>query len=206
MYLSLIVSISSSFTHLHGFQVLVQMPQFIEIIFFVCTNIINLLNLKLSSDRLVIVAKGFVKLPNLHMLIQKIPSLPRNLAFLVKQCSPQGKSAILPLFNSLLMLSSGSAKAKLFAKNFDDFLNLSVTAKIVKRVITNLGSSKASGLTVFQYGCFQTKSGIIQTWAPKKMYPKIKRRKRKFLSDICVFQINNEPPCVLFKRAPYLQG
>ena len=52
------------------------------------------------------------------------------------------------------MLSSGSAKAKLFAKNFDDFLNLSVTAKVVKRVITNLGSSKASGLTVFLHGSF----------------------------------------------------
>ena len=36
---------------------------------------------KVSSDRLVIVAKGFLKLPNLHMLItQKSPLLPRNLA------------------------------------------------------------------------------------------------------------------------------
>ena len=52
-------------------------PQFIEITFFVCTNRINLLNLKESSDRLVIVAKWFL---NLHMLIrQKSPSLPRNL-------------------------------------------------------------------------------------------------------------------------------
>ena len=33
------------------------------------------------SDRLVIIAKGFLKLPNLHMLIkQKSPSLPTNLA------------------------------------------------------------------------------------------------------------------------------
>ena len=33
------------------------------------------------SDKLVIVAKGFLKLPNLHMLLkQKSPSLPRNLA------------------------------------------------------------------------------------------------------------------------------
>ena len=36
---------------------------------------------KNSSDRLVIVAKGFLKLPNLHMQIkQKSPLLPRNLA------------------------------------------------------------------------------------------------------------------------------
>ena len=45
------------------------------------TNRINLLNLKYCSDRLVIVAKGFLKLPNLHTLLkQKSPSLPRNLA------------------------------------------------------------------------------------------------------------------------------
>ena len=49
--------------------------------FIVCTNRIDLLNQKKSLDRLVIVAKGFSKLPNLHMLIkQKSPSLPRNLA------------------------------------------------------------------------------------------------------------------------------
>ena len=43
---------------------------FIEIIFFICTNMIHLLNLKESSDRLVILEKGFLKLPNLHMLIK----------------------------------------------------------------------------------------------------------------------------------------
>ena len=49
--------------------------------FFVCIKTINLLILKKSSDRLVIIAKGFLKLPNLRMLIkQKSPSLPRNLA------------------------------------------------------------------------------------------------------------------------------
>ena len=49
--------------------------------FFVCTNIINLLNLKKSSDRLAIIAKRFLKLPNLHMLLkQKSLSLPKNLA------------------------------------------------------------------------------------------------------------------------------
>ena len=48
---------------------------------FVCTNRINLLNLKESSDKLVIIAKGFLKLPNLHMLIKQTSlSLPRNLA------------------------------------------------------------------------------------------------------------------------------
>ena len=49
--------------------------------FFVCTKTINLLNLKESSGRLVMVAKGFLKLPNLHMITkQKSPSIPRNSA------------------------------------------------------------------------------------------------------------------------------
>ena len=49
--------------------------------FFVCTNRINLLNLKESSDRLVIVAKGFLNLANFHMLIkQKSTSFRRNVA------------------------------------------------------------------------------------------------------------------------------
>ena len=79
MCISLIISIRLSLTHLHGFQLFVLLLQFVEITFFVCTNRINLLNLQESSDRLVIIAKGFLKLPNLYMLIkQKSPSLPRN--------------------------------------------------------------------------------------------------------------------------------
>ena len=81
MYISLIGNIRSSLTHCHAFQLLVWLPQFIEIIFFCCTIRINLLILTYSSDRLVIIAKGFLKLPNLHVLIkQKSPLLPRNLA------------------------------------------------------------------------------------------------------------------------------
>ena len=78
----------------------------------------------------------------------------------------KGKSAIPPLFNRLEVLSSASDKAKLFAKNFsknsnlDDsgislpvfpsrtnlkLHNISITPKMVKKVITNLHSSKASG-------------------------------------------------------------
>ena len=78
----------------------------------------------------------------------------------------KGKSAIRPLFNRLEVLSSTSDKAKLFAKNFsknsnlDDsgislpvfpsrtnlkLHNISITLKMVKKVITNLDSSKASG-------------------------------------------------------------
>ena len=74
-------------------------------------------------------------------------------------------SAIPPLFNRPEVLSSASDKAKLFAKNFsknsnrDDFgislpvfpsrtnlkLHISITPKMVKKVITNLDSSKVSG-------------------------------------------------------------
>ena len=78
----------------------------------------------------------------------------------------EGKSAIPPLFNGPEVLPSAADKAKLFAKNFsknsnlDDsgislpvfpsrtnlkLHNISITPKMVKKVITNLDSSKASG-------------------------------------------------------------
>ena len=78
----------------------------------------------------------------------------------------KGKSAMRPLFNGPEMLSTASDKAKLFAKNFsknsnlDDsgislpvfpsrtnlkLHNISITPKMVKKVVTNLDSSKASG-------------------------------------------------------------
>ena len=46
MYLSLLVNIRSSLTHLHSFQLLVLLPQFTETTFFVCTNRIKLLKQK----------------------------------------------------------------------------------------------------------------------------------------------------------------
>ena len=84
---------------------------------------------------------------------------------LLKQKSPCN-SAIPPQFNSLGVLSSASDKAKLFATNFsknsnlDDsgislpilpsrtnlkLHNMSITPEMVKKVVTNLDSSKASG-------------------------------------------------------------
>ena len=78
----------------------------------------------------------------------------------------KGKSAIPPLFNSREVLPSASDKAKLFAENFsknsilDDsgislpvfpsrtnlkLHNISVTSKMVKKVIMNLDLSKAFG-------------------------------------------------------------
>ena len=78
----------------------------------------------------------------------------------------KGKSAIPPLFNGPEVLSSASDKAKLFAENFslnsnlDDsgvslpvfpsgtnskLHNISVTPKLVRKVVMNLDLSKASG-------------------------------------------------------------
>ena len=78
----------------------------------------------------------------------------------------KGKSFIPPLFNRPEVLSTASDKAKLFAENFSKnsnldesgislpvfpfrtnlkLYNISITPKMVKKVITNLDSSKASG-------------------------------------------------------------
>ena len=46
MYISLIENARSSLTHLYGFWLLVLLPQFIEITFFMCTKRINLLLLE----------------------------------------------------------------------------------------------------------------------------------------------------------------
>ena len=78
----------------------------------------------------------------------------------------KGESAIPPLFNGLEVLSSASCKAKLFAENFsvnsdiDDsdislpvfpsrtnlkLYNISVTPKMIRKVVMNLDLTKASG-------------------------------------------------------------
>ena len=107
------------------------------------------------------------------MLIkQKSPLLPRNLALrtfgklLIVFSTKVNLLYIPPLFNGPEVLFSASDKAKLFAKyfsknsNLDDsgislrvsscgtnlrLHNISVTLKIVKKVIMNLDLSKASG-------------------------------------------------------------
>ena len=95
---------------------------------------------------------------------QKLGS--RNFWRIANSVLNKGKSAIPRLFNGPEVLSSASDKAKLFAKNFfknsnlDDsgislpvfpsrtnlkLHNISITPKMVKKVTTNLDSSKASG-------------------------------------------------------------
>ena len=81
IYISLMESIRSSLTHFHGLTAACAAVIVHRNHFFVCTKRMNLLNLKLNSDRLVIIVETFLKLPNLHMLIkQKGTSLLRNLA------------------------------------------------------------------------------------------------------------------------------
>ena len=107
-------------------------------------------------------------LPSL-LIKQKGPLVSRKLALVTRIANSvlnKGKSAVLPLFNDLEVLFSESDKAKLFAEHFsrdsnldetDTSLpvfpsrtslklhNISVTPKMVKKVIMNLDLSKASG-------------------------------------------------------------
>ena len=92
---------------------------------------------------------------------------PRHFWRFANSVLNKDKSDILPLINGPEVLSSASDKAKLFGKNFsknsnfDDsgiclpvfpsrtnlkLHNISVTPKMVKKVITNLDLSKTSGL------------------------------------------------------------
>ena len=107
--------------------------------------------------------------PNLHLVINSITSQKRSywdFWRIANSVLNKGKSAIPPLLNVPQVLSSASDKAKLFPKNFsknsylDDsgislpgfpsrtnlkLHNISVTPKMVNKVITNLDSSKGSG-------------------------------------------------------------
>ena len=71
-----------------------------------------------------IVAKGFLKLANLHILIKhKSPFFSQKLGSwdfwqIANSVLNKGKSAIPPLFNSLEVLPSAYNKAKLFAGTF----------------------------------------------------------------------------------------
>ena len=83
------------------------------------------------------VAKGFFKLPNFHMLIeQKSTSLPRNFGShnfwqIANSVLNKGKSAIPPLFNGPELLSSVSDKAKLFPENFSNNSNLDASVILI---------------------------------------------------------------------------
>ena len=119
---------------------------------------------KSKFRQLVIIAKGFLKLPNMHMLLQqKSPCVPRNLVL-----ATIGELLIVfrTKVNHLYLLYSSSQRCcllYLIKQNWEFYLhdssislpifhcgtnlkqhNISITRKMVKKVITNLDSSKAS--------------------------------------------------------------
>ena len=76
---------------------------------------------KVKFRQVLILAKGFLKLPKLHMLIKQESITSQKLGpwdfwWIANSILNKGKSAIPPLFNSLDMLSSASDKAKLFLR------------------------------------------------------------------------------------------
>ena len=139
--------------------------------FFVCTNRINFLNLKFSLNSLVIVGKGFLKLPSLHMLIkQKNLSLPRNLAlgtfgkllllfstkvnllYLLYSMTQRWcllrlitQNCLLKTFlRTLFLITQVSFYLFSFTRTNLKQQNVSVTCKLIKKVITNPDSSGSS--------------------------------------------------------------
>ena len=125
------------------------------------------------------------------LLKQKHPSLLRNLflgtfaKLLIVFSTMVNLLYIPPLFNDPVVLFSASDKAKLFAKNFSKNSNLDdlgislpvfpsitnlnlhnifITHEMVKKVLTNLCSSKASGPD-----CNNNRSGVlIQLMHPRR--------------------------------------
>ena len=115
--------------------------------------------------------KGFLKLPNLHMLIKrKIPLLPRNLALgtfgellmvfptkvnlLYLRYSTAQRCCLLHLVKQNCLLKTflrtlilmTQLSLYLFSLSRTNLkLHISITPKIVKKVIMNLDSSRASG-------------------------------------------------------------
>ena len=140
--------------------------------FFVFTNRINLLNLKLSSDSVSHCKRGLEAVKFTYANKTKAPITFQKLGswdfwWIPNSILNKGKYAILPLFNSLKVASSASDKAILFPRNFSKNssnledpgislpafpswtnlkLRIYVIPKMVKNVIENLESSKASDL------------------------------------------------------------
>ena len=119
----------SSLTHHHGFELPVQLPQFMEITFFVCTNRINLLNLKFRQAsnccKRVLEAAKFANATN-KRIYDFAETWLSGVLTIANSVLMKGKSTIPLLFNGPEVLSSASDKAKLFAgsysknSNFDD--------------------------------------------------------------------------------------
>ena len=70
-YITLTESTKSSFFYIHDFHLLVLLILLIEITSFICINKINILYLRASSNRSAIVAKEFLSLLSLSMLVKE---------------------------------------------------------------------------------------------------------------------------------------
>ena len=135
---------------------------------------------------LVMVAKGFLKLPNLHMQIKQMsPSLPRNLALgtfgkflivfsikvnllyllysMVQTCCLLHlikQNCLLKTFlRTLVLMTQVSLYLLLPSRTNLKLHNISVTPKMVQKVIMNLDLPKASG------------PGCIRVAVPKNYEP-----------------------------------
>ena len=103
--INFIENIRSSCIHLHGFQLFFLLPKIKEIISFNFISNVNFVCLRADSDRLAIVAKGFLKVQNFLA----------SCKFWVIACRVlnKGGSALPTLFNGPEMLSF-AFKANLF--------------------------------------------------------------------------------------------
>ena len=123
--------------------------QLIDTNSFVFTNRLNFLNLKSTFRQANTCCKAFLKIPNLLMLMKhKSSLLPRIANYVLNK----GKSAVSPLYDDPKNFSHKS--------NLDDsgisltafpsgtnlkMNNISVTPKLLKKVLTDLYLSKAPG-------------------------------------------------------------
>ena len=173
MYISLIASIRLSLILLHGFLLLALLPYFTEITFFcLCQQNKSKVKLGKASNRCqrileadelayVIKTKEFITSQELGC---------RNFWRIANSVLNKDRSVIPPLFNGPEVLPSAYDKAKFSATNFsknsnlDDsgiplpvspsrtnpkLQNISESTKMVKKIIMNLDSSRASVLIVF---------------------------------------------------------
>ena len=124
MYISLIVSIRSSLTHPHGFWLLMQLPESIEITFFCLYQQNKSSESKVKSrqdsnycKRVLEAAKlAYANKTKESIRSQKLGS--QEFWQIANSVLNKCKSAIPFLFNGPEVLSSASDKAKLFAENF----------------------------------------------------------------------------------------
>ena len=108
MYISLIASIRSSLTHLHGYRLYQWNKSFYSKVKF--RQVSNRCKRVLQAAKLAYANKTE------SIISQKLGS--RDFWRIANSVLSKGKSVIPPLFNGAGVLSSASSKAKLFAENF----------------------------------------------------------------------------------------